>query len=128
MVHIRAMTTIARRFVGAVLFALVACSSSGSSGKPPITNPQSCTADGDCPAGQGCHLQVPTDGYCTPLCTCSDDTTSCSNDVAVDCPVQNQCKGSTDAPKPECKEVGAHAGKGVCDLFNGAYGPKTCNP
>jgi hypothetical protein len=121
------MTTIARRLVCFAFWTMVACSSSSST-RSPITNPQSCSSDGDCPNGQGCHLQVPTDGYCTPLCTCSDGTTSCDNDVAVDCPVQNQCKGSTDAPKPECKEVGKHEGKGVCDLFNGAYGPKTCNP
>jgi hypothetical protein len=97
-------------FVGLFVGILAACSSS-SSGSPPAP----CSTDKDCPSGQGCKTET-SDSYCAPLCS-----------VTGDCPTQSQCRGSTDAPKPECKEVGQHTGsKGVCDLYNGPYGPHTC--
>jgi hypothetical protein len=97
----------------AASFALTAACSSSNSGSGPI---ESCTKDADCPSGQACKPET-GDPYCAPLCT-SDGA----------CPTQQQCTGSTDLPKQECKEIGSHAGgSGVCDLFNGSYGPVTCS-
>jgi hypothetical protein len=76
---------------------------------------ESCHVDGDCQRGQGCKTES-GDNYCAPLC--SDDS---------QCPMQKQCAGQTDQPTQECKEVGNHTdGNGVCDVYNGSYGPKTC--
>src|SRR5437879_6391324 len=91
--------------LGVVLPTLYAAAcSSGTSGT--FVAAQSCTKDVDCPSGQGCKTE-PNDGYCAPLCT-----------TVASCPTQQQCTHSTDAPKPECKEVGSHiGGNGVCDLY-----------
>lgn len=108
------MTRAAFVVVGTIVAGwAVACSGGSSSGGVAA---QSCSKETDCPSGQGCKTES-NDGYCAPLCK-----------AASSCPTQQQCIGSTDAPKPECKEVGSHTGgNGVCDLYNGSYGPRTCS-
>jgi len=89
-----------------------------SAGNTTVGSGGGCTSDANCPSGQGCKTETNGDNYCAPLCMTLDT-----------CPTQNQCAGSTDAPKKECKEVGSHTGgNGVCDLYNGSYGAHTCNP
>jgi hypothetical protein len=103
-------TNLMRRvfFVAISSLAVATACGGGSSGG-------GCRTDNDCPAGQGCKTET-VDSYCAPLCT--DPST---------CPTQSQCNGSTDLPQKECKEVGSPTGgMGVCDLYNGAYGPNTC--
>ena len=80
---------------------------------------QSCVVDDDCPSGMGCESEggSSADGYCSPLCT-SDGS----------CPVGYDCPGAAKNQPGECDEVGDHRdGMGVCDQFDGVYGPNTCD-
>jgi hypothetical protein len=74
-----------------------------------------CTVDGDCAGGQGCKIESNGDNYCSPLCT-SD----------VQCSAQKACVGGTSDPAAQCDDIGQHGSSGVCDLYNGPYGPNTC--
>jgi hypothetical protein len=77
-----------------------------------------CNTDADCPDGEGCDTEGGSnkiDGYCTTLCS-TDDA----------CPSQWLC-GKRGTDPPSCDEVGSHRDrKGICDLYDGAYGPNTC--
>jgi hypothetical protein len=73
-----------------------------------------CLVDGDCEAGEGCKFEV-GDSYCTKLC--ADD---------LECATQKLCIGGGASVDPECKEIGNHGVSGVCDLYNGDFGPNTC--
>lgn len=94
-----------------VCFVMVACGDNGSSGTPPKT----CGADADCDPGQGCH-SGPNERYCAPLCVQS-----------TACPQPQACEGAARRTDAQCQDVGIHGnGQGVCDLYNGSYGPSTC--
>lgn len=101
--------------VAAGFLGCVSSSSSDDSGG--IGNYTSCTADSQCPTGQGCDTEGGTlsPGYCTPLC-----------DTDNDCPMGFDCPSGTKNQPGECDELGAHSGRGVCDQFDGKYGPSTC--
>lgn len=81
-------------------------------------NWQSCTTDGDCSAGEGCDTEDGelADGYCTPLC-----------DEDAGCPTGYDCPSGAKNQPGECDERGDHAGRGICDQFDGVYGPTTCS-
>lgn len=101
-----------------LLFGSIAACSSSSDGEGGISGFKHCTSDTDCPSGQGCESEGGsiTDGYCSPLC--SDDST---------CPMGYDCPGAAKNQPGECDELGEHTGgQGVCDQFDGASGPNTC--
>ncbi len=83
--------------------------SAGTGGAPAM-----CNVDADCGDNQGCKLET-GDNYCTQLCT-----------TDAECPPQQQCAGAGPDFNPHCKEIGQHGASGVCDLYNGSYGPNTC--
>ncbi|HTA92677.1 MAG TPA: hypothetical protein VK745_24030 [Polyangiaceae bacterium] len=101
--------------LGLFLLAAVGCSSSSSSSGSGA-KPQSCTTAVGCPSGQVCISQNGSDFYCSPLCTSSSQ-----------CPAQQACAGATGSADAKCGNVGTYAnGSGACSLFNGPYGPNTC--
>ena len=75
-----------------------------------------CTNDDQCPADQGCQIDTPGDGYCSPLCTTN-----------ATCPAKTRCPDFTQTAG-DCDDVGKHkGGQGACQQFTGARGPNTCS-
>ncbi len=103
--------------LGLFLLASVGCSSSSSTGSVSSARPESCTTATDCSSGEVCISQNGSDFYCSTLCT-SDSQ----------CPPQQQCAGATGSADAKCGNMGTYAnGSGACSLFNGPYGPNTCD-
>lgn len=75
-----------------------------------------CAGDSDCPSGQVCDLDDTKDAYCTPACA-EDEV----------CPTQVSCPSLEPVGK-KCWITQTPSGedRGVCDQFQGYYGPNSC--
>lgn len=106
----KAVQAVRRGSLAAVVLAFGAIFACGSSDQ----GSKRCSSDDDCGLGMGCDLDDPDDGYCAKLCL--EDT---------DCPSQQSCGDPVSGG--ECDDVGNHhKGRGVCDLYDGKYGPNSC--
>ncbi|MBK8997061.1 MAG: hypothetical protein IPM35_15115 [Myxococcales bacterium] len=112
----RRLIAISALSLTAAFSGCVSSSSNDGSGSG-IGNYQSCTADSQCPTGQGCDTEGGSlsPGYCTPLC-----------DSDNQCPMGFDCPSGVKNQPGECDDIGSHSGRGICDQFDGPYGPTTC--
>jgi hypothetical protein len=113
-------STKAKSAVAVLLFGLGgAAIGVGCDGGASVRVPTLCLSDAECGSGQGCLTVSSSEKYCAPLCL---DGAGCP--AKMQCPLYDLLLSSE---APTCVELGVHQGdSGVCDLYEGNFGPITC--